>query len=57
MHFLKRLVSGVAAGGFVFGLLYVGARYDIQWIVGLLVLAVAYPSAIEYLRMMKRLDI
>jgi len=54
---LKRIISGVAAGGVVFGVLYLGARYDHQWIAGFLILAIAYPAAVEYLQLMKRLEI
>jgi len=57
MNLLKRLVSSVVAGGFVFGVLYVGSRFDIPWIVGFVILAVAYLAAVEYLRLMKRMDI
>jgi len=57
VNLLKRCASAVIAGGAVFGILYLGARFDIQWIAGLLILAVAYPAAVEYLQLTKRLDI
>lgn len=49
MNVLKRLASGVVAGGVIFGVLYVGARFDIRWISGFVILAIAYLAAIEYL--------
>jgi len=57
MNLVKRIVSGVAACCIVLGVLYVGAYYDIRWIAGALILAVAYLTALEYLRLMKKLDI
>ena len=57
INLLKRLASALVAGGSVFGVLYIGARYDIQWIAGLIILAVAYLAAVEYLQLMKRLEI
>lgn len=57
MNLLKRLSSAILGGTLVFGVLYVGARFEIQWIAGLLILAVAYPAAVEYLQLMKRLGI
>ena len=57
MKFLRRVASGVIAGTFVFAVLYVGARYDIKWIAGFLILAVAYPTAVEYIQLLRRIDI
>ncbi|MGB2982474.1 MAG: phosphatidate cytidylyltransferase [Candidatus Bipolaricaulia bacterium] len=57
MKLLKRCASALVGGGVVFAVLYLGARFDIQWIAGLLILAVGYPAAVEYLQLMKRLDI
>jgi len=57
MNLLKRCVSALVAGGFVFGVLYVGARFDVQWIAGFLLLAIAYLAGIEYLQLTKRLGI
>ncbi|MEA3356559.1 MAG: phosphatidate cytidylyltransferase [Candidatus Bipolaricaulota bacterium] len=57
MTFLRRLASAIIAGGIVFGTLYVGTRYEVPWIVGILILVVAYPAGIEYLQLMKRLDV
>ena len=57
MNLLKRLVSALVGGTVVFGVLYVGARFDIRWLAGFLILAVAYPAAVEYLQLMKRLDV
>lgn len=57
MNLVKRCASAVVAGGVVFGVLYVGARFDIQWIAGFLLLGVAYLAGIEYLQLTKRLDI
>ena len=57
MNLVKRCASAVAAGGFVFGVLYVGARFDVQWIAGFVILAVAYLAGVEYLQLVKRLDI
>jgi phosphatidate cytidylyltransferase len=56
-NLIKRLASALTAGGFVFAILYAGARFNVQWIVGFLILLVAYPSAVEYLQLMKRLEI
>ncbi len=57
MNVLKRLASGVIAGGVIFGVLYVGARFDIRWISAFVILAIAYLGAIEYLQLMRKLDI
>ncbi|MEA1871367.1 MAG: hypothetical protein U9N00_04170, partial [Candidatus Bipolaricaulota bacterium] len=56
-NLIKRLASALAAGGFVFAILYAGARFNVQWIVGFLLLIVAYPAAVEYLQLMKRLGV
>jgi len=57
MNLLKRVVSGVGAGAAVFAILYFSARFDHKWIAGLLILIVAYPAALEYLQLMRRLGI
>jgi phosphatidate cytidylyltransferase len=57
MNVVKRLASGIAAGGVVFGVLYVGARFDVRWISGFVILAVAYLAALEYLHLMRKLEI
>lgn len=57
MNLIKRVASGLVAGSAVFAILYFGARYEQQWLVGLLILIVAYSAAVEYLRLMRRLDI
>ncbi|MCX6094364.1 MAG: phosphatidate cytidylyltransferase [Candidatus Bipolaricaulota bacterium] len=57
MNLLKRLASGIIAGGVIFGVLYVGARFDIRWIAGFVILAIAYLAAVEYLQLMRKLDI
>jgi phosphatidate cytidylyltransferase len=57
MNALKRVASGLVGGAIVFTILYLGARFNVQWIVGILILVVAYPAAIEYLQLMKRLEI
>jgi len=57
MNVIKRLVSALIAGGIVFCVLYVGTKYESQWIVGILILVVAYPAAVEYLQLMRRLGV
>jgi len=57
MIVLKRIASGVIAGGAVFGILYVGARLNVHWIVGFAMLGVGYPAMLEYIRLMRRMDI
>ena len=57
MNLLKRTLSAFVAGGLVFASMYVGTRYDVEWIVGLVILVFAYPAAVEYLQLMKKLDI
>ena len=57
MNVIKRIASAIIAGGIVFGVLYVGTRYQIQWIVGILILIVAYLAAVEYLQLMRRLEV
>jgi phosphatidate cytidylyltransferase len=57
LNLIKRLLSALVAGGLVFAILYVGTRFNVQWIVGFLILVVAYPAAVEYLQLMKRLEI
>ncbi len=57
MNLVKRIVSGVIGCCVVLGVVYVGARFDIRWIAGALILGVAYLTAVEYLQLMKRLDI
>lgn len=41
----------------IFAVLYVGSRFDVQWIVGVLITIVAYLASIEYLQLMKRLGV
>ena len=57
MNLVKRVASGLVAGSTVFAVLYFGARFGQQWVVGFLILIVAYLAAYEYLRLMKRLGI
>ncbi len=57
MNLLKRLVSAAVAMGIMFSVLYLGSRFEIHWIVGLVIMIVAYLASIEYLQLMKRLDI
>ena len=57
MTLLKRTASALVGAAVVFGMLYVGARYEIQWIAGFLLLGIAYLAGIEYLHLTKRLDI
>ena len=57
MNLMRRLVSAAAAMGTIFILLYVGARFNVQWVVGLVVMFVAYLASIEYVQLMKRLGI
>jgi phosphatidate cytidylyltransferase len=57
MNAIKRIVSGLVVGGFVFAVMYVGTRFNVHWVVGLLILLFAYPAAVEYLQLMKRLDV
>lgn len=57
MNVIKRLASAIVAGGVVFGVLYVGARFDVRWISGFVILAVAYLAAVEYLHLMRKLEI
>ena len=57
MNLLKRTLSALGAGGSVFAFMYVGTRYDVEWIVGLVILVFAYPAAVEYLQLMKKLNI
>ncbi len=57
MNLVKRIVSGVVGCAVVLGVLYVGAYFDIRWIAGGLILGVAYLTALEYLYLMKKLDI
>ena len=57
MNLLKRLVSAAVAMTVIFFVLYIGSRFEVQWIVGLLLLIVGYLASIEYLQLMKRLDI
>jgi len=57
MNLVKRVASALVAGSAVFAALYLSARYDQKWIVGVLILIVAYPAAVEYLQLMRRLGI
>jgi len=57
MNVFKRFISALIAGAIVFTILYAGTRFRIQWIVGGLILVAAYPAAVEYLQLMRRLDI
>ena len=57
MNLIKRVASALVAGSAVFAVLYLGARFDQQWVVGLPILIVAYLAAVEYLQLMHRLDI
>jgi len=57
VNLLRRLASAAVAMSIVFGAMYLGTQFGIQWIVGLVMLLIAYPAAIEYLQLMKRLGI
>jgi phosphatidate cytidylyltransferase len=57
VNLIKRVASALVAGSAVFAVLYLGARFDQQWVVGLPILIVAYLAAVEYLQLMHRLDI
>lgn len=57
MNLLRRLSSAAAAMAVIFIVLYVGARFQVQWIVGLLIMVVSYLASIEYLQLMKKLGI
>ncbi|MFC2082692.1 phosphatidate cytidylyltransferase [Candidatus Bipolaricaulota bacterium] len=57
MNLLKRLASASVAMAVIFGVLYVGSRFEIRWIVGVLLLLVGYLASVEYLQLMKRLGI
>ena len=57
MNLLKRCASAIVGAAFVFGTLYVGARFEIPWIAGFLLLGVAYLAGIEYLQLTKKLGI
>jgi phosphatidate cytidylyltransferase len=57
MNALKRLVSAAVAMGIIFLVLYVGGRYDLRWIAGVFVMGVAYLASIEYVQLMRRLEI
>jgi phosphatidate cytidylyltransferase len=56
-NLFRRFASALIAGTIVFTILYAGTRYNVQWIVGILILVAAYPAAVEYLQLMKRLGI
>ena len=57
MNVTKRILSAVIAGVIVFSVLYLGTRFRIQWIVGILILVAAYPAAVEYIQLVRRLGI
>jgi phosphatidate cytidylyltransferase len=57
VNLLRRVTSGLLAGSGLFAVLYLAARNDLHWIAGVLILVVAYLAALEYLALMKRLDI
>lgn len=57
MNVTKRILSAVIAGVIVFSVLYLGTRFRIQWIVGILILFAAYPAAVEYIQLVRRLGI
>ncbi|HHR85833.1 MAG TPA: hypothetical protein ENL23_05750, partial [Candidatus Acetothermia bacterium] len=57
INLTRRLFSALIAGGVVFSTLYLGTRFDVQWIVGILILFAAYPAGVEYIQLMKRLQI
>jgi phosphatidate cytidylyltransferase len=57
MNLVKRLASAAVAMAIIFVVLYVGARYQVRWIVGLLVMGVSYLGSVEYVGLMKRLDV
>ena len=57
MNLLKRLASAAVAMVVIFLVLYIGSRFEIRWIVGLMLMVVAYLASIEYVQLMKRLDI
>jgi len=54
---LRRIASGVFAGGVLFGLLWTGVRFEVTWIIGFAMAAVAILAAIEYVRLLSRLGI
>ncbi len=57
MNLVRRLASAAAAMAVIFVVLYVGARFQMQWIVGILIMIVSYLASIEYLQLMKKLGI
>ena len=57
MNAIKRVISAIVAGGIIFAILYAGTRYEIPWIVAILILVVAYLAAVEYLQLMRRLEV
>jgi len=57
VNLLKRVVSAVVGAAVVFGVLFIGSRFEIPWIAGFLLLAIAYLAGREYLQLTKRLDI
>jgi phosphatidate cytidylyltransferase len=57
MTLLKRTASGVAAGGLVFAILYVGARFNMRWIVAFPLVGIGYPAGVEYVRLLRRMSI
>ena len=46
MNAIKRVISAIVAGGIIFAILYAGTRYEIPWIVAILILVVAYLAAV-----------
>ncbi|UCF10692.1 MAG: CDP-archaeol synthase [Candidatus Bipolaricaulota bacterium] len=53
MKLARRILSGVSAGGAIFGLLWLGARFDAPWLIGIPVAGVACLAAWEFLHLLE----
>ena len=43
VNLIKRVLSAVGGGGLVFAILYMGTRFDIQWIAGVIL----FPGGVD----------
>lgn len=57
MNAIKRIATSVILIPLVLGLLYITARYDLPWIIGIMLVAVAIPAGSEYIKLMHKIDI
>ncbi|MCI2426762.1 phosphatidate cytidylyltransferase [Candidatus Acetothermia bacterium] len=57
MNLIERLATSVILIPTILGLLYIAARYGLPWIIGIILMVVAIPAGLEYIKLMHKTDI